>query len=109
MERRKDLRRQLHQGLLRQLVNSAEDSATEVSGIAEKFQRPSNSATHAAFRAVASKLLEEGRAHQEVLAKHGFSAAMLDQMDASVKEFDASLQESDDSKQAHVGARAENA
>jgi hypothetical protein len=32
---------------------------------------------------------------------------MLDQMDAAVKEFDASLQVSDDSKQAHVAARAE--
>ncbi|MGH7515826.1 MAG: hypothetical protein ACREOQ_23240 [Gemmatimonadales bacterium] len=106
-ERRKDLRRQLHYGLIRQLANAAEDAADEVPGIAEKFQRPSTSATHTAFRAVASKLLEEGRANQEVLAKHGYSGAMMDQLEAGVKEFDGSLQESDDSKQAHVAARAE--
>jgi hypothetical protein len=107
VERRKDLRRQLQQGLLRQLVNAADDAGTDVPGLAEKFRLPSTSATHTAFRAVASKLLEEGRANQDVLATHGFSAPMMDQLDAAIKEFDGSLQESDESKQAHVGARAE--
>ena len=97
--RRQDLRRRLHQGLLRHLVTAAEDAGTEDPGIAEKFRMPSISATHTAYRAVASKLLEEGRANQEVLVKHGLSATMLDQLDAAVKEFDASLQESDDGKQ----------
>jgi hypothetical protein len=31
----------------------------------------------------------------------------MDKLDAAIREFDGSLQESDDSKQAHVGARAE--
>ena len=85
----------------------AEAPAPRIRGIAEKFRLPSTSATHTAYRAVASKLLEDGRANQEVLVKRGLSATMLDELDAAIKEFDASLQESDDGKQAHVAARAE--
>jgi hypothetical protein len=105
--RRQDLRRQLHQGLLRHLVTAAEDAGTDRPGVGEKFRLPSTSATHTAFRAVASKLLEEGRANQEVLVKRGLSASMLDELEAAIKEFDGSLQESDDGKQTHVAARAE--
>ena len=105
--RRQDLRRRLHVGLLRHLVTAAEDAGTDNPGIAEKFRLPSGSATHAAFRAVASKLLEEGRANQQLLVERGLSATLLDELDAAIKEFDASLQASDDGKQAHVGARAE--
>ena len=105
--RRKDLRRQLHQGVIRHLVTAAEDAGTDTPGIAEKFRLPSTSATHAAFRAVASKLLEEGRANQEVLVKYGLSATLLDELENGIKGFDASLEESDGSKQTHVAARAE--
>jgi hypothetical protein len=103
--RRQDLRRRLHQGPIRHLVTTAEDAGTEIAGIAAKFRLPKTSGTHAAFRAVASELLGEGRANQEVLVKYGLSATLLDELEHGIKEFDASLAESD--KQTHVAARAE--
>jgi hypothetical protein len=105
--RRQDLRRRLHQGPIRHLVTTAEDAGTEIAGIAAKFRLPKTSGTHAAFRAVASELLGEGRANQEVLVKYGLSATLLDELENGIKEFDASLAESDGGKQSHVAARAE--
>ena len=52
-------------------------------------------------------MLEDARAHQEILVKHGLSATLLDRLEAGITEFDASRQETVDSTQAHVGARAE--
>jgi hypothetical protein len=103
--RRQDLRRRLRQGLLRHLVTSAEDAGVDNPGVAEKFRLPPAAATHAAFRAMAANLLEEGRANQEVLVRQGLSATLLDELENGIKEFDASLQDSDGSKQTHVAAR----
>jgi hypothetical protein len=105
--RRQDLRRRMRKGLLRHVATAAEDAGTEVPGIAERFPMPNPSATNAAFRAGASKLLEEGRAHQEVLVRHGLSADLLGELEGAIKEFDASLEETDGGKQSHVVARAE--
>ena len=77
--RRQDLRRRLHQRPIRHLVTTAEHAGTEIAGIAAKFRLPSTSGTHAAFRAVASELLEVGRANQDVLVKYGRSATLLDE------------------------------
>src|SRR5262249_48614535 len=71
------------------------------------FRLPGSSTTHAAFRAVASEMLDQARKNQELLVKHGLSASMLDELDAAIKEFDASLRDTDDGKQSHVAARAE--
>jgi hypothetical protein len=105
--KRADLRRRLHTGLLRHVVTAAEDAGSEVSGMGEKFRIPNGNATHAAFRAGASELLDQARANLDLLMKHGLSASLVDDLDAAVKEFDASIQETDDGKQSHVAARAE--
>jgi hypothetical protein len=105
--RRSDLRRRLQFGLLRHLVTVAEDAGSEEPAVAGRFRLPNGNATHTAFRTSAAKLLEEARANQDILVKHGLSATLLEDLDAGVKEFDASTQESDDGKQSHVAARAE--
>jgi hypothetical protein len=105
--RRTDLRRRLQAGLLRLLVTAAEDVGSEAPAVGEKFRIPKSNATHAAFRASASEMLDSARANQELLVKHGMSATLLDELDTAVKEFDASLAETDDGKQSHVAARAE--
>ena len=104
---RQDVRRRVHFGLLRHLVTAAEDAGTEAPDVAEKFRLPHVGATHAAFRAAASRMLEEARAHQDLLVRHGLSSTLLDQLEAGLQEFDASRQETDEGKQAHVAARAE--
>ena len=105
--RRADLRRRLQAGLLRYLVTAAEDVGSQAPAVGEKFRIPKSNATHAAFRASASEMLDQARAHQELLVKHGMSATLLDELDAAIQEFDASLAETDDGKQSHVAARAE--
>jgi hypothetical protein len=105
--RRSDLRRRLQGGLLRHLVTVAEDVGSEASGIGERFRLPRGNTTHSAFRARASEMLDQARANQEILVKHGMSATLLDELDAAIKEFDGSLAETDDGKQSHVAARAE--
>jgi hypothetical protein len=105
--RRADLRRRLQAGLLRYLVTAAEDVGSEQPAVGERFRIPRSNTNHTGFRAAASEMLEQARANQEILVKHGMSATLLDELDAAVKEFDASLEETDDGKQSHVSARAE--
>lgn len=104
---RADLRRRMQAGLLRHLVTVAEDVASDVLEVGEKFRIPRSNGTHAVFRASASELLDQARTHQELLVKHGMSATLLDDLDAALKEFDESLEDTDDGKQSHVAARAE--
>lgn len=56
---------------------------------------------------MARKLLEEGTADRELLAKHGLSETLLEDLRAALDEFDASLLETSDGKLEHVQARAE--
>jgi hypothetical protein len=71
------------------------------------FRIPDWNATHIAFRTSISEMLNQARAHHQLLLRHGLSATLVNELDLAVKEFDASLQETDDGKQSHVAARAE--
>lgn len=104
---RTDLRKRLRTGLLRHVVTAAEDAGSEAPPVAEAFGLPHRNAPHRVFRAVASAMLDQARANQDLLVKHGLSAMLLDDLDTAIKEFDASLQQTDDGKQSHVSARAE--
>ena len=105
--RRRALRRRLHHELLRHLVTVAEVAAVEQPGLAERFDLPSGNATNEAFRTVARKMLEQGQAQRELLAKHGLADKLLDDLATAVDEFDASLAGSNEGRRDHVGARAD--
>lgn len=105
--RRKLLRRRLRDGLLRHLVTVAADAAEEEPSVLELFPLPASNATNATFLALARKLLEQGRAHQELLAKHRLATTLLDDLAAAVDEFDTSVAETTGGTQDHVLARAE--
>lgn len=105
--RRKALRRRLHGGLLRHLVTVAEVASAEEPELAEKFRLPSSNATHEAFLTLARKMLEQGQAWKELLAKHGLADRLLDDLGAAVEEFDASVAETNGGLRDHIGARAE--
>jgi hypothetical protein len=105
--RRQELRRRLHGGLLRHLVTVAADAASENPALTAMFQLPKSNATNKAFQTLARKMLEQGQAQQELLAKHGLADRLLDDLDAAVNEFDASVAETNGGRQDHVLARAE--
>jgi hypothetical protein len=67
---------------------------------------PAANATNKAFQTLARKMLEQGRAQQELLARHGLADKLLDDLAAAVNEFGASV-ETNGGKQHHVLARAE--
>jgi hypothetical protein len=105
--RRQQLRRNLHQGLLRHLVTVAEVAAAEAPGLAEQFRLPAANATHEFFRAIARKMLEQGQAQKDLLAKHGLADRLLEDLSAAVDEFDASVANTNAGLRDHLGARAE--
>jgi hypothetical protein len=105
--RRQDVRRRLQTALLRHVVTAAADAGEEAPAVAETFRLPGFNAPNTVFRAVASELLDQARANQELLVKHGLSATVLAEIDAAIKEFDASLKDTDDGKLSHVAARTE--
>jgi hypothetical protein len=105
--RRRALRHRLHHELLRHLVTVAEVAAAEQPGLAERFTLPSGNATNEAFRTFARKMLEQGQAERELLAKHGLADKLLEDLETAVDDFDASVVESNQGRRAHVGARAE--
>ena len=105
--RRKEIRRDLRNGFLRHLVTIARSAEVESPGLAAKFELPAATASNKAFQTVARKMLEQGEAAKDVLAKHGLGATLLDDLRAAVGAFDASVAETNDGLQGHVLARAE--
>ena len=105
--RRSELRRQLHGGLLRHLVTVAQDAAVEDRALTAMFTLPPSNATHRAYQTLARKMLEQGQAQKELLAKHGLGDGLLDDLTAAVAAFDASVVETNDGRDDHVLARAE--
>lgn len=60
--RGKELRRRLHNGLLRHLVTVAEMAAEENPGLTQMFRLPASNATHEGYQTLARKMLEQGQA-----------------------------------------------
>jgi hypothetical protein len=105
--RRKELRRQLHGGLLRHLVTVANSAAEEQPDLIREFRMPAINASHTIYRTVARTLLEKGVAQRELLLKHGLGETLLDDLRKAVDELDASVEETVESKQRHILARSE--
>ncbi|MGH7752502.1 MAG: hypothetical protein ACREN5_06775, partial [Gemmatimonadales bacterium] len=59
------------------------------------------------FRALARKLLENGQADKDLLARHGLSGTLLDDLAQALAQYDASVEESSLGRRDHVAARAE--
>jgi hypothetical protein len=102
--RRKVLRRRLHHELLRHLVTVADIAAAVQPGLAERYAMPKANET---FRTLARRLLVQGQAEKDVLAKHGLADKLLEDLAAAVDEFDGSVTQSNEGRRGHVGAVAE--
>ena len=103
--RRKEIRQRLHRGLLRHLVTIAGAAAVENPALAEMFRLPAFNATNNAYLTLARKMLEQGEAQGEVLAKHGLGETLLGDLRAAVEEFEASVLATAGGLQNHVVAR----
>jgi hypothetical protein len=105
--RRKELRRRLRGGLLLHLVTVARDAAGSKPALTAQFKLPEDNASSRAFQTAGRKLLEQGKAEQDLLLKHGLGSTLLDDLSAALDEFDASVAETNAARQSHVVAGAE--
>ena len=71
--RRKGLRAELQQGLLRFLVRVGEAAGQEVAELAGRFQLPRLNATNFGFVTTAGTMLAHAQAHREVFLKLGMT------------------------------------
>ena len=105
--RRKEIRRQLNDGLLRHLVTVANGAAEQQPDLTREFRMPSTNLSHTVYRTVARTLLDKGVAQRELLVKFGLGETLLDDLRKAVDELDASVDETVASKQRHILARTE--
>ena len=105
--RRREVRRRIHNELIRHLVTVAAVADQELPGLADQYRFPRGNENNETFGTVARTMLDQGTAHRELLVKHGLSERLLDDLDAAVKEFEASVAASNEGLRGHVGARAE--
>jgi hypothetical protein len=89
------------------LVTVAALAAAEQPGLAEHFELSPGNASNEAFRTHAHKMLEQGQAQKELLARHGLADKLLEDLAAAVGDLDESVEESNEGRRDHVGARAD--
>jgi hypothetical protein len=104
--RRKALRRKIRKVLAQHVALIAERAAAEAPDLAGRFAVPGHNAAHAAFLNQAQALRNGAVAVQDLLAKHGLSPAVLDDLGRAVAELEGLVTRGSSSRQAHVGARA---
>lgn len=105
--RQREIRRKIHHELLRHLVTIADLADAEQPGMAQRFPSLQGEWSNEAFRTIARKLLVEGQAQRELLARHGLGDTLLGDLTAAVDPFDASVADSNLARRTHVGARAD--
>lgn len=104
---RQEIRRRLHQELLPHLITVAEAAGAEEPALVERMRLPSINVSNEIYRTLGRNLLEQGKAHRELLTKHGLAATLLDDVGVAMDALDASVAESNEGRREHVGARAE--
>ena len=105
--RRKELRAVLQEALLRHLVRVGEAAAKEQPELAGRFQLPRLGATNRTFVTAARAMLEEAKAHRELLVRLGMTAVLLGELSRQVAEYVAAVDQAASGRQDHVGARAD--
>ena len=105
--RKKELRRDLKQGLLGHLASVAAAASADAPELPQKFTLPKTTQSYGAFRAAARGIEAEAQSRKELLVKHGLSETGLQALTQSLNEFDAMVKQGSDSRIAHVGASFE--
>jgi hypothetical protein len=73
----------------RHLVTVADIPAAEQPELAERYAMPKGNETNETFRTLARRLLVQGQAETDVLAKHGLADKLLEDLAAAVAELRA--------------------
>jgi hypothetical protein len=104
---RRELRRMIRRELLEHVVITARAASKEVPELATLFRVPRASARHQDFMTAARAMVATATDQKELLARHGLSAAVLDDLTAALAEYDSAVLQANSGRSAHVGARAD--
>jgi hypothetical protein len=102
--RKDELRRAMLAVPIAHLAEVGEVAAREEHELGKTFRFKPGASTLLAFRTAARGMAGAAEAHQEVLAKHGLSASVLEQFGQMLDQFDAAVALGNDGRTAHIGA-----
>jgi hypothetical protein len=105
--RKTELRRAMLAVPIAHLAEVGEVAAREEHELGKTFRFKPGASTLLAFRTAARGMASAAEAHQEVLAKHGLSASVLEQFGRMLDQFDAAVALGNDGRTAHIGATRE--
>jgi hypothetical protein len=105
--RRDELRRTMHNQLLRHLVRAGELAAKEDPELAGKFRLRMPNATNKSFLVSTRAMLVDGVAKKDLLVRMGLSETMLGELGTAVGQFEVATESGHAGRRSHVGARAD--
>ena len=102
--RKDELRRAMLAVPIAHLAEVGAVAAREEHELGKTFRLKPGASTLLAFRTAARGMASAAVAHQEVLAKHGLSASVLEQFGQMLDQFDTAVALGNDGRTAHIGA-----
>lgn len=105
--RRTELRRAMLQVPIAHLAEVGAVASREEHELGKTFRFNPGATTLLAFRTAARAMASAAEAHQEVLARHGLSASVLEEFGRMLEQFDAAVALGNDGRTAHIGATRE--
>jgi len=104
--RKADLRRAMLDVPITHLAEVGEVAASEEHELGKTFRFKPGASTLLAFRTAARGMASAAVVHQEVLARHGLSASVMEEFGRMLYQFDAAVALGNDGRTAHIGPRA---
>jgi hypothetical protein len=89
------------------LAEVGEVAASEEHELGKTFRFKPGASTLLAFRTAARGMASAAVVHQEVLARHGLSASVMEEFGRMLDQFDAAVALGNDGRTAHIGATRE--
>ena len=92
---------------LTHLARIAEEAASELPELPQKFQLKPGKGSYRAFRTAARGMQIEAQGLRQELVKHGLVEPLLDDLGRLLDEFDAVVERGQEARRVHVGASAQ--
>ncbi len=105
--RKEELRRAMLAVPIAHLADVGEVAAREEHELDKVFRFRPGASTFLAFRAAARGMASAAETHKEALARHGLSAAVLEEFGRMLDQFDAAVEMGNAGRDAHIGATQE--
>jgi hypothetical protein len=102
-----ELERRIRGMHLPHIQRAAKRAAADDPQLADAFPRKPATTSQAGFRTVVGGIADAAEAHQEAMGKRGMSAALLQDLKDSIKQYDAAMELGIQARAAHLEASAQ--